>query len=671
MLRKITPLLLLLWCSITCWSQINPPCTTLGQTPQTAFPVCGTEPFIQTTVPYCVNHAIPVPGCGNDYADVNPYWYKFTCYKSGTLAFTINPINHNEDYDWQIFDVTGHDVGEVYTNVNLVVAGNWCGTYGITGASQAGVFSNHCASSPAENINAFSTMPDLIAGHQYLLLVSHYTKAPNGYNLAFVGGTAVITDTAQPHLKSAAPTCDGQSIVVVLNKKLTCKSIAADGSDFTVKLSNTKVTAAHGVNCSNSFDMDSLTVQLSNPLPQGKYTLYAQSGSDGNTLLDYCDNALAVGDSVNFEVLPKQPTPFDSIIPPGCAPNVIQLFFKKGILCNSIAANGSDFTIAGTTPVTITGAGGNCINGISNVVNIYLSAPLLQAGAYSVNIQKGTDGNTLIDECGEEVLPSSRMFTTIDAVFAAFTHNLLYGCKTDSVVCVSTSNRGVTNWAWSFTGGYTGQAQNAMAVYTDYGPKTISLTVTNGICSDTATATVNLDNYLKAAFNISVPFVCPGDKEIFTDSSVGKVAAWNWSFGNGLYSNRQNPQIVFTPVNRDNDNVVSLTVQNDHNCFDVAHKTVKVLYSCYIAVASAFTPNGDNLNDYLYPLNAYKAVNLEFKVFNRFGHLIFSTKDWTKKWDGTLNGHPQPTGAYIWTLTYTHSETQQKYFLKGTSVLIR
>jgi gliding motility-associated-like protein len=103
----------------------------------------------------------------------------------------------------------------------------------------------------------------------------------------------------------------------------------------------------------------------------------------------------------------------------------------------------------------------------------------------------------------------------------------------------------------------------------------------------------------------------------------------------------------------------------------VAYKTVKVLSTCTIAVPSAFTPNGDNVNDYLYPLNAYKATDLEFKVFNRFGQVVFSTKDWTKRWDGMLNGKSLPTGLYVWMLSYTDRDSKEKIFLKGTTMLIR
>jgi gliding motility-associated-like protein len=64
--------------------------------------------------------------------------------------------------------------------------------------------------------------------------------------------------------------------------------------------------------------------------------------------------------------------------------------------------------------------------------------------------------------------------------------------------------------------------------------------------------------------------------------------------------------------------------------------------NCYIVVPSAFTPNHDGLNDYLYPLNAYKATNLIFRVYNRMGGLVCETQDWTRKCDGTISDIPQP-----------------------------
>src|SRR5215212_1343944 len=149
-------------------------CSSIGQTPSTAFPVCGTKVFDQAEVPICKTTTIKVPGCtgdGADYADRNPYWYKFTCYEDGTLGFLITPKDLGDDYDWQLYDVTGRNVNDVFTDVSMVVTGNWAGTYGVTGASNNGVSFIQCASEPDKKRNSFSKMPVLRKGHEYLLLV--------------------------------------------------------------------------------------------------------------------------------------------------------------------------------------------------------------------------------------------------------------------------------------------------------------------------------------------------------------------------------------------------------------------------------------------------------------------------------------------------------------------
>src|SRR5579871_6221185 len=88
-------------------------CTTIGQTPSTAFPICGTTIFSQKTVPECVNKQLPAGNCGY-YPDTNPFWYQFTCYKSGTLGFLITPNNLDDDYDWELFDITNRNPVNVY-----------------------------------------------------------------------------------------------------------------------------------------------------------------------------------------------------------------------------------------------------------------------------------------------------------------------------------------------------------------------------------------------------------------------------------------------------------------------------------------------------------------------------------------------------------------------------
>ena len=187
-------------------------CNTLGQTPSTAFPVCGLTPFVKDTVPICGNTTLYVPGCndGTNYTDKNPFWYKFTCYTTGTFGFVITPNNLSDDYDWQLYDVTGLPPDAVFTNRNIIVTGNWSGSSGATGASSSGVNYIQCSSVPADNKPRFAAMPTIIQGHNYLLLVSHYSDSQSGYSLSFGGGSASITDPLLPLLLSAVAPCDVQ-----------------------------------------------------------------------------------------------------------------------------------------------------------------------------------------------------------------------------------------------------------------------------------------------------------------------------------------------------------------------------------------------------------------------------------------------------------------------------
>lgn len=646
-------------------------CTSRGQNPNTAFPVCGTADFIQKDVPPCGNRNIPAP-CGIDQlADKNPYWYKFTCYNSGTLGFIITPNNLNDDYDWQLFDVTNADPFDVYTNLNLFVACNWSGDQGITGASPAGRSVTVCANAGKP---LFSKMPEIIAGHNYLLLISHFLgTSQSGYTLSFKDGTANITDPVEPHLLSAKAPCDGTIIDIKLNKKMKCNSISADGSEFIISSPTAAVISATGINCNNGFDTDSIRLILNGPLTPKDYTITIKNGTDGNTLLDNCDRTIPIGEKVSVTIYPLTPTPMDSLSKFGCAPDELELVFKKLMRCNAIAADGSDFIVTGPTPVTVIGAKGNCnANGLTSNIIVKLSAPIQTKGNFTIQLKNGTDGNTIINECDKDTpAGESISFSTKDTVSAVFTATPILGCKQDIINFSHDGRNEVNTWKWTFDNSINSHAKDTALTYSIFGKKSATLIVSNGVCIDTFSSTINLDNAIKAAFGGS-DIVCPNDLATFEDQSTGKIAEWSWDFGNGNFSNLKMPvkqQYPFT--NSVQDYTVRLVIKNDLNCFDTATHTIKVLTNCYIAIPTAFTPNGDGLNDYLYPTNAYKAIDLEFKVFNRLGQLIFSTTDWTNKWDGTFGGNPQDPGTYVWTLQYTNKETGEKKFSKGTTVLIR
>jgi len=674
MLRRILPaFLLLIGAYANCQNQA---CSTLGQLPQTAFPVCGIDSFHQTTVPQCVNNSVPANTCGS-YADTNPFWYQFTCYTTGTLGFLITPNNLDDDYDWELFDLTGHQPAEVYTNPALFVVANWSGSSGKTGTSASSSNNISCGSDPRDNVTTFSEMPMITQGHTYLLLVSHFTPTQSGYSLSFGGGTASIVDPLKPSMISATANCSGEVVNLGLNKRVLCSSLAANGSDFKILPTVAKVIAASGSDCSNSFDMGSLTLTLDKPLLPGDYSLVIQNGSDSSTLLDNCNNNIPPNSTVSFTVFPLVPTPMDSIIPVQCAPDVLSLYFRKPIRCSSVAANGSDFVVTGSYPVSVVSAyADSCIGELSSVIKVKLNKPIQNAGNFSITLKTGSDSNTVLDDCAQETPAGSYLdFITADTVSANFNYSVKLGCVFDTLFYTHDGKNGVTEWDWNFDTSGTGHARDSFFLFKSYGTKHITLHTDNGVCTDSSSVNIVLDNELLSRFNVSPSNeLCPEDVIQFSDSSIGKITSWYWIFGDGSSASVQNPSPKKYPAPPTRNGRVypaALVVRNNIGCFDTSYKMIKVLYNCYIAVPSAFTPNGDGLNDYLYPLNAYKADNLEFRVFNRWGQLVFETKDWTKKWDGKINGNPQAPGTYVWMLRYTNRDTGQLFSEKGTTVLIR
>jgi gliding motility-associated-like protein len=307
-------------------------CTGLGQTPSTAIPACVTAALSQPSVSGCDNGLVFVPICTNDgsgtvYTAVNPYWYSFTCYQSGTLAFSILPVSPTDDYDWQLYDVTGVNTSSFafLTNPSLVVGANWSGAVGATGALGTvigpgiGDFSV-CA---GQTQPLFSIKPNLIIGHDYLLLVSNFSPSGLGYALSFgantggaSGSTALLVDPLEPPtplLASATSLC-GTAVKIKTNKKVRCNTLALNGSDFSV-IAPDGITvippiSASAINCATGLVFDSVIINMGTLLPPGTYKVRIKNGTDGNTLRDKCDNLIPVNDEVSFVVspLPAAPT---------------------------------------------------------------------------------------------------------------------------------------------------------------------------------------------------------------------------------------------------------------------------------------------------------------------------------------------------------------------------
>ena len=112
-------------------------------------------------------------------------------------------------------------------------------------------------------------------------------------------------------------------------------------------------------------------------------------------------------------------------------------------------------------------------------------------------------------------------------------------------------------------------------------------------------------------------------------------------------------------------------VSNNIGCFDTDSIRVKVYkIAADLLVPTAFTPNGDVLNERFRPiLIGMRSLDL-FKVYNRWGQMLYSGTDPNSGWDGTFGGKTQEAGTYVWYAEGTDYKNA-KIRKKGYVVLIR
>jgi gliding motility-associated-like protein len=92
--------------------------------------------------------------------------------------------------------------------------------------------------------------------------------------------------------------------------------------------------------------------------------------------------------------------------------------------------------------------------------------------------------------------------------------------------------------------------------------------------------------------------------------------------------------------------------------------------SADILVPSAFSPNGDGQNDLLVPIAVGIRSLSYFKIMNRWGQLVFETKELGKGWDGNFKGIPQPRDTYSWVIEAL-DVTGKTIRKSGGSLLVR
>ena len=119
----------------------------------------------------------------------------------------------------------------------------------------------------------------------------------------------------------------------------------------------------------------------------------------------------------------------------------------------------------------------------------------------------------------------------------------------------------------------------------------------------------------------------------------------------------------------DQDITYYLTGITAEGCIATDSVTIRVISACDgVFIPDAFTPNGDGMNDQFGIITLGGITLNSFRIFSRWGELLFQTNDLHKKWDGEYKQLPCPLGVYVYAADIDCGE---KKLLKGNLTLIR
>ena len=228
----------------------------------------------------------------------------------------------------------------------------------------------------------------------------------------------------------------------------------------------------------------------------------------------------------------------------------------------------------------------------------------------------------------------------------------------------TSTTRPANAWIWSFGDGDSSLVQNPVHIYQQGGEYNVIFVAKNSRgCADTVGRIVNIERFKPFAGNDTI--IVKGESIDF--NATGGIT-YLWTPATNLSNpNIPNPRGYYPDTGRFGYNVY---IKSIGGCEGNDSINVLVVNQSAIFVPTAFSPNGDGMNDLLRPIGiGYRNINY-FRVFNRWGEQVFYTTQWGEGWDGTISGQPQDIGVYYWVLSITN-RTGNEEVVKGDSALIR
>jgi gliding motility-associated-like protein len=363
-------------------------------------------------------------------------------------------------------------------------------------------------------------------------------------------------------------------------------------------------------------------MQLNNA---GTYNLIV---SNGNCFSDTVTYVVAV------TAIPLQP--IASAVDTACAGSMVQLQAVASTLVNYVWYGPAGFSSTQQNPVLA-------------------NAQLSNSGYYFVYTVTGL--------CNS--LPDSTLITIVSLPQSPIITGATSVCENDSLILYTAI---ANTYQWTGPGGYS-STQQQVVIYpaATANSGNYNLVISTGNCQSAVTTYPVTVNTLPSEPEIIANSpLCEGD--VLQLSVINPNAlTYNWSGPNGFTATVTNPNI--TNASLSDSGIYMVTSFN--GCESEPALVDVEINLCEIIIPNIFTPNNDGLNDY-FIVESAAITNINYKIVDRWGVVVYSGSGATIKWNGNLNGNGKevPSGTYFYIFNVTFKGATEK-IINGYLELLR
>jgi gliding motility-associated-like protein len=332
----------------------------------------------------------------------------------------------------------------------------------------------------------------------------------------------------------------------------------------------------------------------------------------------------------------------------------------------------TNFCTSAPNPVaTVTGT----LGGVFNATNGLAINPLTGSFALSSSLPGTYDISYTTP--GNSCPSTSTVTITILEAVSNFSVNQSTGCAPLSVT-FNNLTFGSTNCVWNFGDGTNASGCGTQThVYNSGGNFSPSLTITdaNG-CSATLTQSnlIAADEKPIAYFLPNPAAVSPNDPTTVLNNFSTGATAYLWIFADNSTSNATSP-VITVDLQEGEEFLVKLIAYSAVGCVDSTESYITLSPDLIFYIPNAFTPNNDEFNRDFMPVmsQGFKRDSYNFRIFDRWGEMIFQSKNPEIGWDGTFKntGKIMQDGIYTYQLDFLVNKGDERKSFQGHVSLLR